>query len=280
MRIPQLAIHLDRGVNDEGLRLDKQQHPTPVWSVAIRGIDVLDHVAAALAVWQRALRLRLRAYDTAAPAIFGPHQEFLAAGRLDNLSGVHAGSVRAASTPAETDSRARRIRPRGGRQRDPRPGLGPLPGRCAGRISRGLGAAAPTSDTGRTGPSRSASRSTPVTPFTRTTASARSGQPTAAQFGARCSRSTPTSGTRPTARVPRSWRRACRARGVTYQEFVSNNAIPCGSTIGPLTATRLGHPHHRRRPAAAVDALRARAGRHRGPARSCPRDAALPHRGD
>jgi aspartyl aminopeptidase len=36
------------------------------------------------------------------------------------------------------------------------------------------------------------------------------------------------------------WQAACSAAGVPSQEFVSNNAIPCGSTIGPYTATRLG----------------------------------------
>lgn len=36
------------------------------------------------------------------------------------------------------------------------------------------------------------------------------------------------------------WLRACEEADVPSQPFVSNNAMPCGSTIGPITATRLG----------------------------------------
>src|SRR4029453_909604 len=94
MRIPQLAIHLDRSVNDEGLKLDKQLHTTPVWSVGHPRMGFLDHLAKAAGCSAADIDgYDLRVYDTARPAVFGPHQEFLASGRLDNLSSMHASIV-------------------------------------------------------------------------------------------------------------------------------------------------------------------------------------------
>lgn len=36
------------------------------------------------------------------------------------------------------------------------------------------------------------------------------------------------------------WQRACRAADVPSQTFVGNNDVPCGSTIGPISSTRMG----------------------------------------
>jgi aspartyl aminopeptidase len=240
MRIPQLAIHLDRSVNDEGLKLDKQLHTTPVWSVGHPGIHVLDHVAHAagcLTVDIDAYDLKL--YDTARPAVFGPHQEFFASARLDNLSSMHAslvaminsGESDAIEMVAAFDHEELGSASRSGAS-------GPLLADVVTRISAGLGATLDqrhralaesfclSADTGHAIHPNYPGRHDPVNqpllnsgPLLKINANQRYA----------------TDG-----RGAALWRRICRKAGVPIQEFVSNNAMPCGSTIGPLTATRLG----------------------------------------
>lgn len=240
MRIPQLAIHLDRSVNDEGLRLDKQTHTQPVWSVGHPDIHVLDHVAQAACCSAADIDgYDLRVYDTAAPAVFGPHHEFFAAGRLDNLSSMHASIVALINASgsdvvqmiAAFDHEELGSASRSGAS-------GPVLADVLARICSGLGATLDeryrslaqsfclSADTGHAIHPNYSGRHDPVNqpilnsgPLLKINANQR--YATDGQGAA-------------------LWGRICRSAGIRTQEFVSNNAVPCGSTIGPLTATRLG----------------------------------------
>src|SRR5690606_33751451 len=95
LRVPQLAIHLDRSVN-EGLKLDRQQHMTPVWGLGRpREGEVIEFVAqeAGLTSAAEITGWDLMCHSVEPPAYLGRDRELLAGPRLDNLLSVHAGAA-------------------------------------------------------------------------------------------------------------------------------------------------------------------------------------------
>ncbi|MBT8160944.1 MULTISPECIES: M18 family aminopeptidase [Arthrobacter] len=246
LRFPQLAIHLDRAVND-GLTLDKQHHMNPVFGLGDpESTDVLGILAASVpgaSVDPSGIGgYDIVVADTQAPEIFGANGEFFASGRLDNLSSTHAGltaliahsnasvagpiAVLAAFDHEEIGSASRSG------------ACGPILEDILTRISDGLGATVSerrqalsasfcvSADAGHAihpnYPERHDPANRPILnggPLLKINANQRyATDATGAAF----------------------WARLCREADVPYQEFVSNNDVPCGSTIGPLTATRLG----------------------------------------
>lgn len=263
LRIPQLAIHLDRAAND-GLTLDKQQHTQPVWGLAsasgpassstvsdatggVTGGDVLAELAHHAGV--RASEVAgydVVVADTQSPRVFGARDAFLASGRLDNLLSVHAGLVALLEVAGSPD------RPVEGAVipvlaafdheeigSESRSGAsGPFLADVLARVAGGLGATEEerhrqlaaslcvSSDVGHSVhpnyPERHDPANRPLAgggPILKINANQRY---TTDAHGAA------------------AWSRACARAGVPSQEFVSRNTVPCGSTIGPLTATRLG----------------------------------------
>ncbi len=100
MRIPNLAIHLNRGVND-GLTLNAQQHLVPVWGLGDKaGFSLRDALRSELERHGTALRAEsILGWDLGLfpvePSRFGGHDdELIFAPRIDNLAGCH-GALRA-----------------------------------------------------------------------------------------------------------------------------------------------------------------------------------------
>lgn len=95
LRVPALAIHLNRGVNKEGLKLNPQRHLPPLVSLQ-SGDEVFDFRkylvdAAELDVNPKKISgWDLGLFEVGGGALSGLSSEFLHAPRLDNLGSCHA----------------------------------------------------------------------------------------------------------------------------------------------------------------------------------------------
>lgn len=89
-KIPQLAVHLDRSVNANGLKLDPSKDLAPV---LLGSSDFTELLTAYCDVEpDRILAWDLGLYDLAPPEIFGdPETGFLSSARIDNLVSTFAG---------------------------------------------------------------------------------------------------------------------------------------------------------------------------------------------
>jgi aspartyl aminopeptidase len=239
LRIPQVAPHLDRGVHEK-LVLDRQQHLHPVFAVGRPEADLLGEIAALAGLDPgQVLGHDLCAFVTEPPARFGLGGELCASSRLDNLVSVHAGLTALA---AAEDGGAIMVLACFDHEEvgsaSATGASGPLLDTVLTRIAEALGWGVQEAAAAR-------ARSVLV--------SADAGHavhPNYAQLHDPDHRPLPNRG--PLIKFNANqryatdavgeavWRRACAAAGVPTQDFVSNNAVPCGSTIGPLSATRLG----------------------------------------
>ncbi|KOV63516.1 M18 family aminopeptidase [Streptomyces sp. MMG1121] len=246
LRVPQLAIHLDRSVSTEGLKLDKQRHLQPVWGLGddVREGDLIGFLeqeaglaAGSVAGWD------LMVHPVEPPAYLGRDRELLAGPRMDNLLSVHAATAALASAVtsgaplAHIPVLAAFDHEENGSQSDTGAD-GPLLGSVLERsvFARGgswedrarafAGTVCLSSDTGHAVHPNYAERHDPTHhprvnggPILKVNVNNRyatdgSGR---AIFAA-----------------------ACEKANVPFQSFVSNNSMPCGTTIGPITAARHG----------------------------------------
>ena len=101
-RIPQLAVHLNRGVNQDGLKVNPQTDFEVLWKAAGCGLqNFRDALAQELAPGEELLDFDVQFFDAQPANAGGMCDEWVYSGRIDNLTSCHAiaEAIVAADTP-------------------------------------------------------------------------------------------------------------------------------------------------------------------------------------
>ncbi|MDY6386883.1 MAG: M18 family aminopeptidase [Fibrobacter sp.] len=89
-RIPQLAVHLNRGVNQEGLKVNPQTDLNALWTAMDGRERFVDALSAELPAGSKLLDFDIQLFDAQPANRGGFADEWIYSGRLDNLSSCHA----------------------------------------------------------------------------------------------------------------------------------------------------------------------------------------------
>ena len=240
LRIPTLAIHLDRGVNSEGLKLDPQRHLVPVWGPesADRLLDAIAGVAGVDAA--AVVGADLVTADTQPATLGGADDAYVFAPRLDNLASCHAATcalLAAAAAPATQVVVANDHEEVGSGSAEG--ARGPF----LEDVLRRIVAATDGAD-GQAFP-RAMARSLLVSSDMAHAVHPNYSDRHEAEHRPRLGggpvlKHNANQAYATDAATAGLFTACCRDAGVVVQHFVTRADLPCGSTIGPLTATRLG----------------------------------------
>ncbi len=237
-RVPQLAVHLDRGVNDEGLTLDRQQHLRPVWGIGTHGAgefaDWLSQFTDGEPAWWD-----LCLYDVQGAAVIGADRSLLASARLDNQLSCWAATIALAdASPVEHISLVVLNDHEEVGSASTTGAQGPFLETVIERIVAARGGS--SEDRHRTLAASacvSADNAHAVHP---NYVERHDPQHRPIVNGGPAIKVNSNQRYATTAATAAVFQAACESRGVPWQVFVSRNDMPCGSTIGPVTSTRLG----------------------------------------
>ncbi len=241
LRLPSLAIHLDRGVR-EGLVLDPQRHLVPVWSQDLGTEPGLTEALAAAAgvAPGDVVGSDLVLADTQPAGTTGADGTWVAAPRLDNLGSCHAGVT--ALIGAAPGRRTQLFVANDHEE----VGSGSMSGARGSFLEDVVGRLVAVTEPGDAQAlpralARSRLVSADMAHAVHPTRYDRHEPAHAPQLGGGPVVKVNANQAYATDAAGAGWfAERCAEAGVPFQWFVSRADLPCGSTIGPLTATRLG----------------------------------------
>lgn len=242
VRLPNLAIHMNREVNESGLKLNKQTELPLIFGSARDSAEAhgrfLGLIGNALQMApEHILTYEFSVYDTQKGTFWGANQEFIADSQLDNLASSHAALEALLKTKAPEATCVCALFDH------EEVGSGSPAGAGGSFISDVLERIGTTGEAQRRAYARSFFISADMAhAYHPNFPNAYEPQHKVMMNGGPVIKSNANQRYSTSAETAARFMALCNEAGVPFQQYVHRTDLGCGSTIGPIVAARLGIP--------------------------------------